>query len=428
MSTTVVSTRTMYHQLLSPSRRKKHHKECIPVNVPPFGLSRSCTSTLLQQISDSIHCCQQLLPSLLIQHILYSASAEQISSIVDSEFPNVAATSSNQFYLDSKLHIKELGDAARILSAANSIQIKITSRLKNHDALPSDDVALVSLGNLKTLYKCIIKKKLELENSQWTAFDEHPEQTEAKLRALMAQACSDIFQGKFSHVKYSNFRTLGVGRWLDDEVVNYFVEKWCSNAGTTLGLNSFFASRHLFKPGTCIPKDGYLTEDDQARVKAWCCKAVERLRLKNWDSVFIPINENRLHWYSAHINFRLKRINIYDSLRDRCIENRERPPLLRKNASLMLMLLWLTETLSSIRGEQIELQDKLGSGWVCDPHFKPNSYDCGVHMLWHLRHILEFHRIALGRKCHPSHLKFTDDMVGKRLRLAQEMFEDAGLV
>ncbi|KAF5343781.1 hypothetical protein D9757_014804 [Collybiopsis confluens] len=346
-----------------------------------------------------------------------SATIDQIQSIVDSEFPNVAATSGNRFYLDSKLHIKHLGDAARILSVVGAIHVKLNSHLKIHDALPSDNVALIALGNLKELYKCIIKKKLAIENLLWTAFDDHPEQTEARLTALMAQ--------------YSNFRTLGVGRWLDDEVVNYFVEKWCSRTGTTLGLNSFFAIRHLFKPGTCIPKDGYLTDDDQARVKAWCSKAAERLSLKNWDSVFIPINEDRLHWYSAHIDFRRKQINIYDSLKDRYIENHQKPPLLRKNASLMLVLLWLTETLSSIRGEQIELQDKLGSGWVCDPHFEvhfqPNSYDCGVHMLWHLQHVLELRRIMLGRKCHPSHLKFTDDMVGKRLRLAQEMLEDAGL-
>ncbi|KAF5382233.1 hypothetical protein D9757_008919 [Collybiopsis confluens] len=418
MSTTSVSTRTVYQHILSPSRRKKTHKKCIPVIVPPFGLSRTCTSPLLQQISDSVYCCKQLIPSLSIHHLLTSETIDQIDSIVNSEFPNVASTSSNQFFLDSKLYIKQLGDAARIISVAGSIHAKINSHLKHHDALPSDNVALI---DLKTLYERIIEKKLAVENSLWTALDDHPEQTEAKLRDLMAQTYSESFQGKFTHVKFSDFRTLGVGRWLDDKVVNYFVEKWCSNTGTTLGLNLFFATRHLFKPGTCIPKDGYLTADNQARAKAWCSKAAERLGLRTWDSVFIPINEDWLHWFSAHINFRRKKINIYNSLKDRYIENHQKPPLLRKNANLMLMLLWLTETLSSVRGKRVELQDKLGSGWVCDPHFEvhfqPNSYDCGVHMLWHLRHILEFRHITPGHKCRPSHLKFTNNMVGKRLRV-----------
>lgn len=59
--------------------------------------------------------------------------------------------------------------------------------------------------------------------------------------------------------------------------------------------------------------------------------------LKSWDSVFIPINENRSHWFSAHIDFRHKRIEIYDSLRDTCVINRQKPIPLRKNAKLMLV-------------------------------------------------------------------------------------------
>ena len=109
--------------------------------------------------------------------------------------------------------------------------------------------------------------------------------------------------------------------------------------------------------------------------------------------------------------------------------------------------MWVTEVLSRVRGEEVQLQNKLGSGWVCDPHFEvccicscsppflihfqvhfqPNAYDCGVHMLWHLRHLLEFRQIKLSDDCSVSQLQFTDNMVAKRLRLAQEMVEDAGL-
>jgi hypothetical protein len=79
-----------------------------------------------------------------------------------------------------------------------------------------------------------------------------------------------MFQSKFQYIKLSDFRTLGVGRWLNDEVVNYFVEKWCTESGTTLGLNSFFAQKCLFVEGTCVPKGGVLTEADEVRVNRWC--------------------------------------------------------------------------------------------------------------------------------------------------------------
>ncbi|KAF5358700.1 hypothetical protein D9757_014379 [Collybiopsis confluens] len=350
-----LSARNMYQQLLSPSRRKRTHKKCIPVNCPPFGLSRSCTSPLLQQISDTVHSCKQLIPSLSLYQLLTSASIDQIDSIVDSEFSSTAATFSNRFFLDSKLHIKQLGDAARVLSIAGSIHVKINLLLKNHDALPSDNAALVALGNLMTLYECIIRKKLAVENDLWTALDDHPEATEAKLRALMAQDRLAVIPSR------------------EDSPISITLTSGPSVLGAGSTTKSSIIS-HLFKRGTSTPKDGYLTADDQTRVIAWCSDAVERLKLKSWDSVFIPINEDRQHWYSVHIDFSRKQINVYDSLGERYIQNCQKPPLLRRNASLMLILLWLTETLSTIRGEPIELQNKLGSGSISSP--TPTTVAC----------------------------------------------------
>ena len=58
--------------------------------------------------------------------------------------------------------------------------------------------------------------------------------------------------------------------------------------------------------------------------------------------------------------------------------------------------------------------------------FQPNHFDCGVHMLWHLQHVLAFREVQ-EEGCLLSQLRFTNDMVGKRLRLAQEMLDDCGL-
>lgn len=53
--------------------------------------------------------------------------------------------------------------------------------------------------------------------------------------------------------------------------------------------------------------------------------------------MFIPINENNTHWYSACISFRHKRIEIYDSLLEVCKFNRGKPVELRKNTGTMLV-------------------------------------------------------------------------------------------
>ncbi|KAF5370489.1 hypothetical protein D9757_013126 [Collybiopsis confluens] len=185
---------------------------------------------------------------------------------------------------------------------------------------------------------------------------------------------SDHRWAKVSPVTFSDFTTLGVGRWLNDEVINFFIQKWCSRGGTTLGLNTFFACKILFQENSCTnAKTGILTAADENEAVKWCEKTLKILRLETWDSVFIPIHENRSHWYSAYIDFRLRRIEIYDSLRDTCLTNRQKPVLLRKNANLMLTL---------------------------QVHFQPNMYDCGVHTLWHLQHVLEFRQITwLGNGC-----------------------------
>ncbi|KAF5381821.1 hypothetical protein D9757_008317 [Collybiopsis confluens] len=423
------STRITHSNIHSPSRRSKH-KKCFPFECPPFGCSRSCTRPILEQIMDIVEHCKAFLPSLSLPQLLNSTTT---NALLASDFPVVDSVSCNrQFYSDSTFQLNQLQEAANTLLPAAGLQSKIVLLLKHHRALPSDNIALVVLGNLKILQGSISRRRVMVECDLWQGLDAYPEQTAVQLRVLVNQSTLTPaqFDGKLAFVKLNDFRTLGVGRWLNDEVINYFVEKWCSESGTTLGLNSFFAPRCLFDEVTGMPKSGVLTTADEDRISRWCAKTVEKQGLKDWDSVFIPINETHTHWYSARIDFHQRRIDIYDSLREKCINNRKKPPLLRENANLMLVLIWLAEVLSQLRGEVVDFKNNLGGRWSFDPHFKvhfqPNSYDCGVHLLWHLRHLLQFQQIELGDNCLPRHLRFTNDMVSKRLRLAQEMLADAG--
>ena len=76
---------------------------------------------------------------------------------------------------------------------------------------------------------------------------------------------------KLPHILSANFETLGVGRWLDDEVVNYLVTKWCSRSWTTLGFSTFFACKAIFLEDLCVhAKTGVLTVEDERRVQKWC--------------------------------------------------------------------------------------------------------------------------------------------------------------
>ncbi|KAF5365830.1 hypothetical protein D9757_014431 [Collybiopsis confluens] len=245
--------------------------------------------------------------------------------------------------MDVEMNFKEwletaiLQEASQALSTAAALWPKIIFQLKHHCAPPSDHIALVVLGNLETLHDTTVKKMVGMEGFLWQEFDGHPEQAAGKLIVLVNQSTisSSKFNGHLAFIKYQDFSTLSTGRWVNNEVVNYFVDKWCTKSSTTLRLNSFFARQYLFDKVTGCPKTGVLMVEDWVSVLRWCHKTAVKQSLQDWDSMFIPINEMGTHWYLACIDFLQKRIDIYNSLREQFISNHKKPLLLQKNVNLM---------------------------------------------------------------------------------------------
>ncbi|KAF5339496.1 hypothetical protein D9757_015386 [Collybiopsis confluens] len=276
------------------------------------------------------------------------------------------------FYADFEALSKRLGDVSCLLAAVPGIQKKFVACSRRHSrSLSSESKALVAFRNLGLLGDCVTAKQIFLENYYSRALDDHPQWTEEMLRNLMHEARNSpqYRWDNLPEITFSHFSTLGVAQWVNGELINYFVNKWC-HGGTTLGLNSYFACKHLFQKNDCInAKSGTLTLEDQSGVLRWCEKAMRKLSLSpNWDTVFIPIHEGASHWYSAMINFSLKRIEIYDSLWNVCMDNRPRPLPLRKNTSLMLVLMWLTEVLGHMRGDPVRLSNNPATDWTFDSH------------------------------------------------------------
>ncbi|KAJ3765990.1 hypothetical protein FB446DRAFT_794523 [Lentinula raphanica] len=300
----------------------------------------------------------------------------------------------------------------------------------HHDILPSDNLALIILRNLDMLLIEVQRKKALLEAAWWKLLDDNPTKVENLLTDLMNETRGrpDNFWKAIRNISHRDFSTLGVGRWLNDEIINYFIDKWCFRSRNTLGLGTFFGSCLFQDQNSCLVAKRYLTAEDEEKVKRCVMRRQKMLSLESWDTVFFPIHEGSTHWYSVRIDFTLKRIDIYDSLQETCISNRQKPIANRKNTKLMLVLMWLTEILGSIRGDSVCLTNNPKSDWICDPHskvpFQPNAFDCGVHTLSHLKHVLEYREVIVGKRCEKDGLAFTENMVGKRLQLAQELLQD----
>jgi hypothetical protein len=56
-----------------------------------------------------------------------------------------------------------------------------------------------------------------------------------------------------------------------------------------------------------------------------------------------------------------------------------------------------------------------------------NETDCGVHVLWHLKRLLELDAVDGKAGDSNGHLLANGSLMGKRLRLAEEMLRDVGL-
>ncbi|KAF5375771.1 hypothetical protein D9757_009016 [Collybiopsis confluens] len=305
---------------------------------------------------------------------------------------------------------KRLQVLSTLLSRTNALHSDLAFCIQQHSLSPNANITTV-LSNLNCIHQLILQTRTTAETTLFATLDISPKQTKNILQSLMSFGR----KVKLSCITPKDFATIGCGRWLNDEIINYFVEKW-----------------FLFHERLCIHARDVeeITVEDQEKIRRWCLRTKKTQDLSSWDRVFIPINENNAHWFSASINFSLKRIDVHDSLPEVYLGNRKKPIWERKNTDTMLILMRLAEILGSIRGEDVQLKDNPSTAWHFDPHakvpFQSNNFDCGVHTLWHLQHVISFGFVH--EDCEVLDARFTSNMVGKRVKLAQEVLDDCGLL
>ncbi|KAJ1643703.1 hypothetical protein LPJ64_004554 [Coemansia asiatica] len=182
--------------------------------------------------------------------------------------------------------------------------------------------------------------------------------TRISLPADADSVISSAFKAGFSReinntpVTAQDIVTLKPGTWLNDEVINYYMQLIISRAEKTSGLPRVHAFNTFFF--STLRDSGYM------RVRRWTRKT----KLFEKDLAIVPVHLG-VHWCCAAIDFRKKTIAYYDALLG---DNEE---------CLQLLMQYLHE----------ESKDKVGceldaSEWsmVCakDIPRQKNGYDCGV--------------------------------------------------
>ncbi|KAJ3715652.1 hypothetical protein C8R42DRAFT_725466 [Lentinula raphanica] len=260
----------------------------------------------------------------------------------------------------------------------------VEGAFKSHSPLPSELHVVALLHGFHEIGVFLPKLVVDLEDKLSSWLDDHTNDTKTGLEAVMASqvrvllatapSSNSLFQSQLTgsgmlvkHLSVESFCTLGVGKWLNDEIINHFVEKWCSQSRVraTLGLNTWFSCRHMFQDNRCLLARRAMKQEDERLVERWCRSAAKQQGVSgNWERIFIPINENNTHWYSACINFESKRIDIYDSLREVYLDNERKPTEDKKNFGTMQLLMSLAEVIGRLEGKEV----LPWTTWQCEPH------------------------------------------------------------
>ncbi|THU78502.1 hypothetical protein K435DRAFT_876564 [Dendrothele bispora CBS 962.96] len=199
------------------------------------------------------------------------------------------------------------------------------------------------------------------------------------------------------------------------------------DSGCSLG--TYWANKFLFDDTACSKPRS--TFDNNSKVandlKRSIRKKEKDLNITRWSKVFVPIhNTEEAHWYCASIDFEQRTIEILDSWAPTFRANQDKPLRQKKHTAVLAALMWVTERIAEYRGETVVLARNPNTDWVCSPHVEVplqlNSYDCGVHVLWHLYHIVNFGRIKRNPDL-PIQYQFTDNMVGPASSNAEPQLE-----
>jgi hypothetical protein len=165
-------------------------------------------------------------------------------------------------------------------------------------------------------------------------------------------------------------KCLEKGKWLNSEVISFFIEWWRERTGGGGGseranptpgavCKCWYTSTFFF---TRLTENGY----GHSAVKSWIPKD-----LFEYDEMIVPVNVNQAHWYTAVVNFRDKRTEVYDS-QGKKHDRQETHATLRR---------WLADTYKAQHGKDLSLSE-----WrIHEPPPKRvpqqrNSNDCGVFM------------------------------------------------
>lgn len=222
-------------------------------------------------------------------------------------------------------------------------------------------------GRLKKAYSVSSKEKpsvteVEAEVTKEVLPKLTPKMESAIDRALRPTPADEVIATGFKlTVTRKDMETLGGLNWLNDEVINFYMNMLMERGRTEPGLPSVYAFNTFFYPK--LLASGYTA------IKRW----TRRVDIFSHDLILVPVHLG-VHWCLAVIDFRHSTIRYYDSMggqNPKCLE------MLRK---------YLQEESRDKKQKELDMSDWTYETVKDIPH-QMNGSDCGMFALKYAEYI-----------------------------------------
>ncbi|KAI7853548.1 hypothetical protein BDC45DRAFT_545535 [Circinella umbellata] len=166
----------------------------------------------------------------------------------------------------------------------------------------------------------------------------------------------ELAQLKTAVVQYSDIQKLKPGEWLNDEIINFYMELIADRSRSETAIAEKAPSVHCYSTFFCST----LRENGYAKVRRW----TKRVDIFSKDLLFVPINYS-YHWTLGMIDMKKKTVTIYDSLHG------------GHRVVLGILMKYLADEHLDKKKEPLDMSD-----WkINEPKDIPgqqNMHDCGV--------------------------------------------------
>ncbi|THU91314.1 hypothetical protein K435DRAFT_801342 [Dendrothele bispora CBS 962.96] len=236
-----------------------------------------CSHKIVASVQEIVSSLAQVVPTYSLGDVQKMSPKETYNLFVDK----LSSYAPPELSLNLKTYKKLIRLHGSILQVLDHLtQLPILSSalqdLSRHHSL-GDTSLHQALRNLYRIQQLLSAEGDRIKELTWELQEHSPKRATSILEHLVAENLD--FKQHFEFLQISDFQTLSPTSWLNGELVNYFIDKWCKDSDT-LGLGTYWANTFLFQDKACTrPLDKF---DNNRKIVDDLKRSIRRREVLMW--------------------------------------------------------------------------------------------------------------------------------------------------